>query len=1278
MKLEGGVLGRPDTGVPPAPPGPVTATGSAPSATSKNQLFDYCSVLIAGCREELAELRSAVRTACSHREKSAELLTTASQAVALLEKLFYSECMDVEKLRILQQRTVKVHATLDRAEAVVKVYGQMSGLGKVWSKVTTPNAVNAKYQAVSNELRMINETLTRDLGLAEHQSMQNTSASTVASTNDLIRPSPGVMGSSPSTVLPPITSRPLGASLRSNGSEAMLSSPFPGMLSVDSREHSVAEFTPLSALEPIQLHKPSRKDAITGLAFVSRADVSEATAAPGMVWMYINRLFGTDKLVMCDLSSGIESPINNARPEGPVTTMSFDTRRGLLWTGHRYGAVMAWDEVRKSPLCPSTRVCSSAVRTMSIDEMGAVWAGSDKGHVRRVVVHVHHDSDGSSDGRGFNDLNAPIDRSSALSLAASRSLRHTGAGTSERNPAAEVDRVTHVIIPDLRAKEKAHEGPVAAILAAGGRVWTTGGSSAFVCLREWTQRGEFINRTDLKQLGGVLTMKLISPIVRVGNFSPDRTASVQVSTTTSIATSQSLEVAQTWQLITGHGNGILQVWGLLSGLTVPLLRIGSQQSPVTSLAVCGSLGMLCTSHLDGKLRLYAVPNPVGSSALTVIPAERSVSAVKLPSCVIRAAEAGIAIMQGGGGGLVTAAHDGSVAYWPNSSLRKAIEGAGLATYPASLPSLRWPFRPLDAMDVTLAIESAHQEQQLQLQQLQQQQHQRSQQLAGGIESALNLTDDAKRWHIDYKDLTLSRMIGQGAFGKVYLGKWQETDVAIKVLSSLAVLGFAPSEKNVTSKETKAAAADGEGDVSTSNNDTEEDASNVSEAIRTLQREVGLMVAMRHPNVILFMGLCPDPPCVVTEYCSRGSLYDVLRRAREDSKIGEELKWPRRLGMALDAAKGMLYLHSHKPPIIHRDLKSPNLLVDRHWRVKVTDFNLSRLSETVSTVASSVVADNPRWHAPEIIRNHRFSASGDVYAFGIILWELATWELPFDGMSPFQIILAVGEKGVRPELAHAPRGGEFWGYEDYVALMEACWAQDPEERPAFEHIIASLRSIAQKNAERPGMPEEHAGKSWAPITTCLAPGAEELNSKSSAPDTAQAPEATLLEGPFNQSPFDSKQSGYDVATNSLPSPSPFDFDFSASPFDFVSNPTAVQHNYPVVVHGSGMAVSGLGETRSDSASEIASGSEIQNQVNPSLVTETTNQFSSQKPSDIRIVDSAEQRMGRGRVSLAERELEKPPSGGNRSRGPSMIERLRSSLSRRSNSTAKEGGSGGGEA
>ena len=100
-------------------------------------------------------------------------------------------------------------------------------------------------------------------------------------------------------------------------------------------------------------------------------------------------------------------------------------------------------------------------------------------------------------------------------------------------------------------------------------------------------------------------------------------------------------------------------------------------------------------------------------------------------------------------------------------------------------------------------------------------------------------------------------------------------------------------------------------------------------------------------------------------------------------------------------QGMLQLHSHKPPILHRDLKSPNLLVDKHWRVKVADFNLSRVMEA-QTVVSSISANNPRWLAPEVVTDQAYSTAADVYSFGLILWELLTWQLPWADLGPFQV------------------------------------------------------------------------------------------------------------------------------------------------------------------------------------------------------------------------------------------------------------------------------------
>ncbi|EHA8586408.1 putative serine/threonine-protein kinase CTR1 [Cocos nucifera] len=97
-------------------------------------------------------------------------------------------------------------------------------------------------------------------------------------------------------------------------------------------------------------------------------------------------------------------------------------------------------------------------------------------------------------------------------------------------------------------------------------------------------------------------------------------------------------------------------------------------------------------------------------------------------------------------------------------------------------------------------------------------------------------------------------------------------------------------------------------------------------------EVAIMKSLRHPNIVLFMGAVTQPPnlSIVTEYLSRGSLYRLLRKT--DAK--EILDERRRLNMAFDVAKGMNYLHKRNPPIVHRDLKSPNLLVDKKYTVKV--------------------------------------------------------------------------------------------------------------------------------------------------------------------------------------------------------------------------------------------------------------------------------------------------------------------------------------------------------
>lgn len=107
------------------------------------------------------------------------------------------------------------------------------------------------------------------------------------------------------------------------------------------------------------------------------------------------------------------------------------------------------------------------------------------------------------------------------------------------------------------------------------------------------------------------------------------------------------------------------------------------------------------------------------------------------------------------------------------------------------------------------------------------------------------------------------------------------------------------------------------------------------SVRDFASEVTLLQQLHHPNIVGLVGTCIDPIALLTEYCHRGNLFLMLN----DAKC--PLAWERKLSFALGLAEGMHYLHTRDPILIHRDLKSLNVLINRDWTVKVTDFGLSR-------------------------------------------------------------------------------------------------------------------------------------------------------------------------------------------------------------------------------------------------------------------------------------------------------------------------------------------------
>lgn len=296
--------------------------------------------------------------------------------------------------------------------------------------------------------------------------------------------------------------------------------------------------------------------------------------------------------------------------------------------------------------------------------------------------------------------------------------------------------------------------------------------------------------------------------------------------------------------------------------------------------------------------------------------------------------------------------------------------------------------------------------------------------------------DIRPWQLDFQDLVIEKAIGEGSFDRCYLANWHETKVVAKVLLDSSIT------------ESQAAGL-----------------SLSSPLLNKLQDEAALMASLRHPSIVMFMGVCTFPPCLVTEYCSRGDLTGLLMAAKRDDATAKTLTWSLRLRMATEAAQGMLFLHNHRPQVVHRDLKSPNLLVDQDLHIKIADFNLSKIIEEVESVQTSAgAASNPRWLPPEVLQGEKFTAAADVFAFGVVMWELLVWDIPWVRTNQFQIpgivmggwrLEVPGNKGELPGYG----AKAFRGLDGYIALMKRCWAQKADDRPRFGEVIAELRKLS---------------------------------------------------------------------------------------------------------------------------------------------------------------------------------------------------------------------------
>ncbi|XP_047982791.1 serine/threonine-protein kinase STY13-like [Salvia hispanica] len=285
------------------------------------------------------------------------------------------------------------------------------------------------------------------------------------------------------------------------------------------------------------------------------------------------------------------------------------------------------------------------------------------------------------------------------------------------------------------------------------------------------------------------------------------------------------------------------------------------------------------------------------------------------------------------------------------------------------------------------------------------------------------------WEIDASKLLIKSVLARGTFGTVHRGVYDGQDVAVKLLDW-------GEEGHRTQAE-------------------------VSSLRAAFAQEVAVWHKLDHPNVTKFvgaslgaselniqkdgghLGMPRNVCCVVVEYLPGGTLKNFLirnSRAKLPFKVVIQL--------ALDLARGLSYLHSKK--IVHRDVKTENMLLDKNRTIKIADFGVARV-EASNPNEMTGETGTLGYMAPEVLNGHPYNRKCDVYSFGICLWEIYCCDMPFPNLSFSELTSAVVHQNLRPEIPRCCPSS-------IANVMKRCWDANSDKRPEMVEVVAMVEAI----------------------------------------------------------------------------------------------------------------------------------------------------------------------------------------------------------------------------